>query len=227
MATTDKEVAIRKRQQIDSSKKTMFIFVAGAAFIVGVSLVVAFFLVQQIIFHTKVISEKQNTISTLDNNLAAVDELKSKIRVLETNSALNSVKISDSSNAIQSILDALPDNANSDALGASLQNKFIGSVDGLTLETLSVDSIDSMSGDSSSESEQGVDGSVINFTMSVSGSADKLKELLTRFEKSIRVIEIVSADLQSNDDNLVLNIQGRAYYEPAQSIQLESKVVKP
>lgn len=223
MATADKDIAIRKRQQIDSSKKTMFVFVAGAAFIAGVSLVVAFFLVQQIIFHGKVWGIKQQTISTLDKNLTAVDELKSKIRVLETNSALNSVKINDDSNALQSVLDALPDNANSDALGASLQNKFIGSVDGLTLENLSVDSIGSMD-DSSSEP---VDGSVITFTMSVSGSADKLKDLLMRFERSIRVIDIVSSDLQANDNSLVLNIQGQAYFEPAQVIELESKVVKP
>ena len=223
MATADKDVAIRKRQQIDSSKKTMFVFVAGAAFIAGVSLVVAFFLVQQIIFHGKVWGIKQQTISTLDKNLTAVDELKSKIRVLETNSALNSVKINDDSNALQSVLDALPDNANSDAVGASLQNKFIGSVDGLTLENLSVDSIGSMD-DSSSEP---VDGSVITFTMSVSGSADKLKDLLMRFERSIRVIDIVSSDLQANDNSLVLNIQGQAYFEPAQVIELESKVVKP
>ena len=38
MATDNKEVAIRKRQQIDSSKKTMFIFVASAAFLAGMRL---------------------------------------------------------------------------------------------------------------------------------------------------------------------------------------------
>ena len=49
MATDNKEVAIRKRQQIDSSKKTMFIFVASAAFLAGIALVVSIFLVQQIV----------------------------------------------------------------------------------------------------------------------------------------------------------------------------------
>ena len=46
MATDNKEVAIRKRQQIDSSKKTMFIFVASAAFLAGIALVVSIFLLQ-------------------------------------------------------------------------------------------------------------------------------------------------------------------------------------
>lgn len=65
MATDNKEVAMRKRQQIDSSKKTMFIFVASAAFLAGIALVVSIFLVQQIVFHSKILLEKQNTISRL------------------------------------------------------------------------------------------------------------------------------------------------------------------
>ena len=69
------DVALRKRQQIDSSKRTMFIFVASAAFASGIALVVSFFLVQQIWFHGRVISEKQKTVSTISANLAAVDDL--------------------------------------------------------------------------------------------------------------------------------------------------------
>ena len=55
----NKEVALRKRQQIDSSKRTMFIVVAVVALVSGIALVVSFFLVQQILFHGKVISAKQ------------------------------------------------------------------------------------------------------------------------------------------------------------------------
>lgn len=218
----NKDVTLRKRQQIDSSKKTMFLFVAGAAFITGVSLVVAYFLVQQILFHGKVWSAKQDTVATLDKNITAIEELKKKVRVLETNSALNSVKIKDDSNALQSVLDALPDNANSDALGASLQNKLIGGVDGVSLDSLSVDAVSSEAAASSGNGK-----SAITFTMGVSGSADQLKELLTRFERSIRVIDVVSAELQASESNLSLNIQGQAYFEPAQVIELQSKVVKP
>ena len=64
----NKDVAIRKRQQIDSSKKTMFLFVAGAAFVSGVAIVVSFFLVRQILFHGAVVLAKQDTINTLENN---------------------------------------------------------------------------------------------------------------------------------------------------------------
>ena len=79
-----------------------------------------------------------------------------------------------------------------------------------------------------SSGEEGEAGSsAITFSMSVSGSADQLKELLTRFERSIRVIDITSAELQANERDLSLTILGKAYFEPAQVIELQSKVVKP
>lgn len=222
MAADNKGVAIRKRQQIDSSKKTMFIFVASAAFLVGIALVVSIFLIQQIVFHSKIIIEKQSTISRLDKNLTTIDELKKNIRVLDTNTALNSIKSSDESNALQTILDALPDNPNADAFGASLKNKFIDTTTGVTIQSLSV----SQAG-SGGEGSVSAPANTVSFTMEVSGPADRLKELLTKFESSIRVIDLKALEIQRNEDRLSLVVRGVAYYEPAQTVQLENKVVKP
>lgn len=222
MATDNKGVAIRKRQQIDSSKKTMFIFVASAAFLAGIALVVSIFLIQQIVFHSKIIIEKQSTISRLDKNLKTIDELKKNIRVLDTNTALNSIKSSDESNALQTILDAIPDNPNADAFGASLKNKFIDTTTGVTIQSLSV----SQAG-SGGESSGSAPANTVSFTMEVSGPADRLKELLTKFESSIRVIDLKALEIQRNEDRLSLVVRGVAYYEPAQTVQLENKVVKP
>ena len=222
MAADNKGVAIRKRQQIDSSKKTMFIFVASAAFLAGVTLVVSIFLIQQIVFHSKISIEKQSTISRLDKNLKTIDELKKNIRVLDTNTALNSIKSSDESNALQTILDALPDNPNADAFGASLKNKFIDTTTGVTIQSLSV----SQAG-SGGESSESAPANTVSFTMEVSGPADRLKELVTKFESSIRVIDLKALEIQRNEDKLSLVVRGVAYYQPAQTVQLENKVVKP
>ena len=222
MSTDNKEVAIRKRQQIDSSKKTMFVFVASAAFLAGIALVVSIFLIQQIIFHSKIIIEKQSTISRLDKNLTTIDELKKNIRVLDTNTALNSVKASNESSALQTILDALPDNPNADAFGASLKNKFIDTTTGLTIQNLSVTQVASDNDSSGSTS-----ANTVSFIMEVSGPADKLKELLTKLEASIRVIDLRTVEIQRSEDKLSLVVRGVAYYEPAQTVQLENKVVKP
>lgn len=227
MPANNKEVAVHKRQQIDSSRKTMFVFVAGAAFLAGIALVVSIFLVQQIVFHSKVIIEKQSTIFRLDKNLESVDELKKNVRVLETNSALNSVKANSENSALQTVLDALPDNPNADAFGASIKNKFIDTVEGLTLDNLSVTSPNSQEDSTDGDSGSTDSSNTLSFSLEVSGSADKLRELLTKFERSIRVIELRSFEIHTSEDKLSLAIQGVAYYEPAQNVHLEKKVVKP
>lgn len=222
----NKEVALRKRQQIDSSKRTMFIVVAVVALVSGIALVVSFFLVQQILFHGKVISAKQSTLDTIKSNIAVVDDLKNNVRVLDTNTALNSVRTSEESSALQVILDALPAESNADALGASLQIRFAGEVSGLKVDSLVVTPTD-IENSSSNSADLDSNTSSIGFTMSVSGSADMLKEFLTRLERSIRVIEITSVDIRTGSDGLTMNLVGRAYYEPGRNIELGTKVVKP
>ena len=231
MGSGDKDVALRKRQQIDSSKRTMFIFVAVAAFVSGMALVVSFFLVQQIWFQGRVISQKQATVNTINANLKAVDGLKDNIRLLDTNEALSSVKSSDESSAVQAVLDALPTEPNADALGASLQVMFVGAIDGLTIESLSVtDPSDEgalAASGSDSEPESNDPNLGIGFSMSVSGSAEQLKALLARFERSIRVIKIDSLNVEASKDSLKMDIEGRAYYQPAYDVKIDKKVIKP
>lgn len=215
----NKGVAIRKRQQIDSSKKVMFTFIAGAAFIAGIALVVGVFLVQQIVFRGKIIVEKQTTLSRLDSNIKSVDELKKNMQVLETNTALNSVKSSDESNALRTILDALPDRANSDALGASVKNKFLDTVDGIEINNLSV-------GQGVGEEVESSDNALF-FSFEATADASKIKDLLTKFERSIRVIDIDNLELRVNEDGrLTASVRAHAYYEPSQTVKLEKKVVK-
>ncbi|OYX39807.1 hypothetical protein B7Z00_00070 [Candidatus Saccharibacteria bacterium 32-50-10] len=228
MASGKNDAALRKRQQIDSSKKTMFMTVAVAAFAVGIALVVAFFLVQQILFHSKVIGAKQQAIDTIKRNIETADDLKDNIRVLDTNPALNSVKLNEQSSAVQVILDALPAEANADALGASLQVRFVGTTNGVVVESLSVD------GEGVISEEVAVDDSVddsaanrVGFNLVVSGPVDSLKELLAKFERSIRVIELTSVELQAGTSGLTMSVAGYAYYEPAQTVEIGTKVVKP
>ena len=122
----------------------------------------------------------------------------------------------------------MPDNPNADAFGASIKNKFVDTVEGLTLDNLSVTSPNSQGEKSEDNDSKSADSSnTLHFSLEVSGSADKLRELLTKFERSIRVIELKSFEIHTSEDKLSLTIQGVAYYEPAQKIHLEKKVVKP
>ena len=230
MAT--KEVALRKRQQIAKANRTMFLWVAGVSVIVGFAAVGSIFLMQKLAFNQKVINEKNNTVSVLTKNNAAVAELEENIRLLDTNEGLNSVKANPEDKALQVILEALPADANSLALGSSLQQKLIAGIDGLTLESLNVIPVagvevsdDSDVQDASTTTDE--TQNQITFNLAVSGDANALKALLERFERSIRAIDITNLVLEQANGKLTMTIDGRAYYEPARTIELKDKVVRP
>lgn len=231
-----KDVAMRKRTQIAKANRLMFLWVAGVSVILGISVVGAMFLTQMLLFNERVLTEKSNTVRTLDANYKNVtdetDGLQTKIRILDTNQALIDSKAKPEDQAIQVILDALPSDANSLALGASLQNKLLADISGLTLNSLQVDSVvgvESLGGEyfvvDASPDSTDVQNE-ITFTFSVSGNESALKQVLVNLEKSIRTIDIISLKIESQGETRMLSVQARAFYEPARKVELIDKVVK-
>lgn len=221
--------ALRKRQQIAKANRMMFIWVAGASVIVGVALVLSIFLVQKLLFNEKVLSKKQETVRTLVDNNKVVNSLKENARVLNTNQDLLDSRAKDEDTALQAILDALPSEPNSSALGASLQNELLPG-DGIQVESLTVDSI-SGSEDTSDDSASSVDAiNTIGFTFSVSAPSDKidsLRELLRRLEKSIRAVNVQATSIEMQGSRVTLTASAVAYYEPTKNIELKTETVKP
>lgn len=226
----DQNVGLRKRQQIQNANRMMFVWVAAASVIVGFSIVLAVFLWQKISFGEKVLAEKSQTLSTLEHNLEAVPTLRDNIRVLDTNAALKSTRVNESDLPIQSVLDALPADANSTALGSSLQAKLLSGVDGVTLDAIKVDpvsGVETAEGDSAMSTTA---DNTISFTFTVSvpnSKPDGLREVLRRVERSIRALNITGMSVEQQGSRLVMSASGYAYYQPAQSIQLKEKVVTP
>lgn len=224
--------ALRKRTQIAKANRTMFLWIAASAALIGCALVVSFFLAQKLFYNEKVLAEKEKTISILKSNNAVVDELETQVRALDASEVLASVKANPTDQTIQVILDALPSVANSTALGASLQSKLLAGIPDLRIESLQVDpvvGIESLSQDTTSEdASAAVDSpNQITFQFSVSGTQDALKQVLTNLERSIRAIDIMSLRIESQGTTQLMTVQARAFYEPAKTIQLQDKVVKP
>lgn len=228
MAGQDKKQgAVRKRQQIKDSSRSMFIWVAGMSVVVGFALVISWFLWQQVAFTTKVVNEKNDTRQTLVDNNAISDDLRANIRALEPNTALNDAKADEDDKALQVILDALPADANSLALGASLQKELVKGVSGLSIESLSVTPA-AEEQDQDEFSSTDVDENTIAFRMVVVASnVNAHKKLLENFERSIRVIDIDHLRLERNQNNYTMTIDAHGYYQPAKQIELTEKVVKP
>lgn len=213
--------AIRKRQQIHSSGRMMFIWVAVASAVVGIALIISWFLFQQIMFKSKVLAEKHNTVSVLKESNQNVSKLQDEIRLLSTNNDLNSVKAKEDDKALQVILDALPAEENILALGASIQNSLIGGLPDVKLDSISYETSASVT-----SSTEGVE--TIGFNMVL--TANDMRSLwaaLDRIEKSIRVIDIDNMVIEKNDNGSTLTVAAHAYYLPEKRVELVEKVVKP
>lgn len=231
------DTALRKRTQISKANRTMFLWIAGASALVGFALVASIFLSQKLFFNEKVLIEKNKTVSTLNANNKVISDLKANVRVLDTNTDLAKVKANASDQTIQVILDALPSDANSLALGASLQSKLLANIPGLTLISLRVDpvaGIESLTDTgvesgavASATDATGTDSNQITFQFSVSGNQDALMKALTNLEQSIRTIDITRLQIENQGAAQIMTVQGRAFYEPAMTITLHDKVVKP
>ncbi len=219
-----KEVALRKRQKIHKANHNIFIVVAVAAFIAGFSLVGATFLIKKIIFNQKVLSEKNNTISTLRQNNKNVPKLEEDIKVLKTNEALLSSKFKSDQDPLTVVLDSLPAQLNSTALGSSLKEKLL-SVQGTEIETLMVQNTDSEA--LIEESITATAENKISFAFKVSSPrVNDLNLVLRNLERSIRVMHVDRLIIEQGDEKNWLTIEGHTYYEPMLQASLKTKTVK-
>lgn len=227
--------ALRKRTQISNANRTMFIWIAGASALVGFAVVASIFLAQKLIFNEKVLSEKNHTSTTLDSNNAVIEKLKANVRALDTNIDLAKVKANPGDQTIRVILDALPSDANSLALGSSLQSKLLA-IPGLKLNSLQVDpvsGVESLTGVTAvptapvASSATTTASQQITFQFSVEGSQDLLLQALTNVERSIRTIDITRLQIDNQGSVQVMTVQGRAFYEPVKTIIPYDKTVKP
>lgn len=232
-----KGVALRKRTQIAMANRAMFLWVAGVSVLFGFALVASIFLTQMLLFNERVLLEKARTIATLKTDNGNISGLEKQIRVLDTNQSLIDSKANPDDQAVRVILDALPSDANSLALGASIQNKLLVNKDGspitnLTLDSLQVDPVigiesldESSSVENASTTSTGPQNE-ITFRFSVSGDEVALKQVLSNLEKSIRTIDVTSIKIESQGLVRTLSVQARAFYEPARVVQLKDKTVK-
>lgn len=222
--------AVRKRSQIAKANRTMFLWIAVSSALVGSALVVAYFFVQLLVYNEKVLIAKYDTIATLEANNEAVPALEDAIRVLDTNEALAAAKANPDDQALQVILDALPSDVNSLALGASLQSKLLVGVDDITVESLQVTPVNGVESLSdASMVDASVDdgsGNYITFQFAVSGSQEGLKQILQNLERSIRLIDIQTLRIESQENGQLLTVSARAYYEPAKTFELKDKKVE-
>lgn len=243
---------IKKRQQITNTRKQVFTWVALAAALVVICLVVGWNLMQRINYQNKVNRDVGKTAQTMHDNVEAVDKLIKNVNALKANAALSLPNLkADDSTVFQVVIDALPTEDDSVALSSSLQNKIL-SKSGVTIEQINVDttesdsssgssssssssSSNSSSGSSSSSSKSGVSkaddvqfpvAKPITFRVSLVGSFDSVKSALQDIESTIRPITITKLTIDGSDDKLNATIEAQTYYSSKVNFKLGKKEIQ-
>ncbi len=243
---------IKKRQQITNTRKQVFTWVALAAALVVICLVVGWNLMQRINYQNKVNRDVGKTAQTMHDNVEAADKLIKNVNALKANAALSLPNLkADDSTVFQVVIDALPTEDDSVALSSSLQNKIL-SKSGVTIEQINVDTTESdsssgssssSSGSSSGSSSSSSSGSgksgvskaddiqfpvakPITFRVSLVGSFDSVKSALQDIESTIRPITITKLTIDGSDDKLNATIEAQTYYSSKVNFKLGKKEIQ-
>lgn len=224
------EVSLKKRAQISKANRTMFIWIAAASALVGAAAVVSYFMFKILLYEEKVLAVKADTVSTLSHNLKVVDDLRTEIKKLDANEALMSIKANETDRALQVILDALPAEANSLALGASLQSKLlVGGSANVTVESIQVDPVQGVESLTDSgvidASDAGDNENAIRFQFVVRGSTEGIRGVLSNLERSIRTMKVTTLRISGEPGGQTMSVEGYAFYQPAKIIELRDQNV--
>ncbi len=162
-------------------------------------------------YQNKVIGLQQKALTTLNQDIAASNSLKSsysnfvnkQVNIIGGIASLpNSIKGGDNAKIV---LDALPSSYDFPELVTMLQSLLLSQ--GVTVNSISGTD---QSGNTSSSS--GV--TPMPFQLSVSGSYTQIQNLMNAFESSIRPIDIQQIHLSGSQSNLTLVISAQTYYQP-------------
>jgi hypothetical protein len=228
---------LKKRQQIENASRSMFIWVAIASVAVSICIVSAQFLFQKWTYNNHVLDAKYKAAEQLKKNITSAKQLQDAVNALVSNDDLASVKKNTDDSNTQSVLDALPSRFDSTALATSFQQAIL-SHSGVTIEGISVPSDQDPSAGTTgaaaianSTGKTPVNTSAatpqeMRFTLTVSGSYDKIRSMLLDLERTIRPMKLTAIDLSGDDANMTATIGGMTYYQPSKSANIKQEVVK-
>jgi hypothetical protein len=216
-----------KRAAIDKANARLLTIVAITVFIAIFSLVASKALLDQRAYQARVIAKKEQARDTLKDNIAAVETLNSSYQEF-ANSSVNVLGGSPSGKGDKDgenpriVLDALPSKYDFPALTTSIEKLLKDnniSLDGITGTDDEVAQSANVSSDSPTPSE-------IPFTIEANTSANKSKDLVELFERSIRPFKIKKLQITGEGGQLKVTLDGVTYYQPSKTLSVRNEVVK-
>lgn len=215
---------LKKRQQIQSANKSVFLWVTIASVLVTIALVLSQFLFKEFMFKNRIIGKMMNTNATLDQNIKNYEPLKQEVAKLMLNQELSALKVDPNDNTLQPIIDAMPTVDDRVALATSLQQAILGK-SGVTIDTLSTNNNTLLPGTATTTTKHSA--TEVPFVVRVSGNYEQLKKCFEDLHRSIRPISIQKITLGGNGNKLMADIEAVTYYASPKSTALTEEAVKP
>jgi hypothetical protein len=216
-----------KKLAIDKANATIVLAVAITTFLTVFSLVASKALYSQMRYQSKVSSKKEQALKTLQGNLETADQLTTAYKAFseETVNVLGGNPSGDADRDGDNpriILDALPSKYDFPALTTSVEKLLKDNGFSITTISGSDDEI-TQSAIESAEDPQVID---MPFSVEVTTTDQRGKNLMQLFEKSIRPMQIEKLVLSSQSGQLKATITAKTYFQPEKSLNVKSEVVK-
>ena len=223
---------LKKRQQIENAGRSMFVWVAIASVAVSICIVTAQFLFQKWEYNNHVLGAKYKAADQLKKNITNAKQLQDAVNALVSNDDLASVKTNTDDPNTKSVLDALPSSFDATAWATSLQ-KAILIRSGVAIDGINVPSDQDQTTTGGNTGTNTTTTSMndptpqeMKFDVTVSGSYDKIRNMLLDLERTIRPIKITSVTLDGDDAAMTATVSGVTYYQPSKSATVKQEVVK-
>lgn len=227
MEKTTATTGLRKRQQIGAANRMVFVWVIIASVVIGVAVVLAQFMMRQLLFNNKILGELNTTNSNITKSISSYDGLKTEVTKLFADNNLNVLKKGADSTALQVVIDALPTEKNQVALATSMQSEILGPA-GVSIMSFSiVDTTGSAAATTSSATAVTTGAQSFDFSFTISGTYAQVQQALKNIERSIRPVTILTIDTKGTDAQMRTSVTARTYYQPAITVQLQQGTVKP
>lgn len=216
-----------KRLAINKAYATIMIAVSIATFVIMFSLVASKALYSQMRYQSKVSSKKETALKTLKDNLKTSDQLVTSYEAFanETTNVLGGNPSGDGPNDGDNprlVLDALPSKYDFPALTTSIEKLLNDHGFSLTSISGSDDEVAQSTQDTSAD-PQPIE---MPFSVEVTTSDSRVKQLMQLFEKSIRPIQVHQLVLKSENGQLKATVTAKTFYQPEKSLNVKSEVVR-
>jgi len=214
---------IKDRDDMHNVSRHLYVSVAVLGVLVGFAVLCVVYFTKSIVYNERVINEKSQTLSKLENNNKNAKDLESQVSELSNNSVLK--HLSKNGDALSTISDAIPTYADNFAVGLSIERVVLANIPGVSINSIKIGSVNASKVD---EENALMDNIPVSFSIKVDAdSKSSIDQVFSRVNSSIRQINVQNVTVATAaDGSTTINFDANVFYIPAKNVDLGDEVVQ-